>query len=59
MRIYFDTETTGLHPDDGCGDEIGYEWTGSAHGSLADTMATKAVQEWIESRPRQDDSPSE
>ena len=29
-------------------DEIGYEWTGSAHGSLADTLATKAVQEWIE-----------
>ena len=21
-RIYFDTETTGLHPGDGCGDEI-------------------------------------
>lgn len=29
-------------------DEIGYEWTGNAHGSLADTLATKAVQEWIE-----------
>ena len=29
-------------------DEIGYEWTGSAHGSLADTLATKAVQEWVE-----------
>ncbi|WP_302756387.1 3'-5' exonuclease [Collinsella intestinalis] len=33
-------------------DEIGYEWTGSAHGSLADTLATKAVQEWIENRAR-------
>ena len=32
--------------------EIGYEWTGAAHGSLADTLATKAVQEWIESRAR-------
>ena len=40
-------------------DEIGYEWTGSAHGSLADTLATRAVQEWIESRPQQDDSPAD
>ena len=31
-------------------DEIGYEWTGAAHGSLADTLATKAVQEWIEAQ---------
>lgn len=29
-------------------DEIGHEWTGAAHGSLADTLATKAVQEWVE-----------
>lgn len=31
-------------------DEIGHEWTGAAHGSLADTLATKAVQEWIEAQ---------
>lgn len=29
---------------------IGYEWTGRAHGSLADALATLAVQEWLESR---------
>ena len=28
---------------------IGYEWTGRAHGSLADALATLAVQEWLES----------
>lgn len=31
-------------------DHIGYEWTGRAHGSLADALATLAVQEWLESR---------
>ena len=31
-------------------DHIGYEWTGKAHGSLADARATLAVQEWVESR---------
>ena len=29
---------------------IGYVWTGRAHGSLADALATLAVQEWLESR---------
>lgn len=27
---------------------IGYEWTGKAHGSMADTLACLAVQKWIE-----------
>ncbi len=40
-------------------DEIGHEWTGAAHGSLADTLTTKAVQEWIENRTWQDDTPRE
>lgn len=31
-------------------DHIGYEWMGRAHGSLADALATLAVQEWLESR---------
>ena len=31
-------------------DHIGYEWTGRAHGSLSDALATLAVQEWLESR---------
>lgn len=26
----------------------GYEWTGRAHGSLADALATLAVQRWLE-----------
>lgn len=30
------------------GDHIGYEWTGRAHGSLADALATLAVQRWLE-----------
>lgn len=25
-----------------------YEWTGRAHGSLADALATLAVQRWLE-----------
>lgn len=29
-------------------DHIGYEWTGRAHGSLADAFATLAVQRWLE-----------
>ena len=29
-------------------DRIGYEWTGRAHGSLADALATLAVQRWLE-----------
>ena len=29
-------------------DHIGYEWTGRAHGSLADALATLAVQQWLE-----------
>ena len=29
-------------------DHIGYEWTGRAHGSLADARATLAVQRWLE-----------
>ena len=29
-------------------DPIGYEWTGRAHGSLADALATLAVQRWLE-----------
>ena len=29
-------------------DAIGYEWTGAAHGSLADALATLAVQKWVE-----------
>lgn len=31
-------------------DHIGYEWTGRAHGSLADALATLAVQRWLEQR---------
>lgn len=31
-------------------DRIGYEWTGAAHGSLADAYATLAVQKWLEGR---------
>lgn len=31
-------------------DHIGYEWTGRAHGSLADAFATLAVQRWLEQR---------
>lgn len=27
---------------------IRYEWTGRAHGSLADALATLAVQRWLE-----------
>lgn len=29
-------------------DHIEYEWTGRAHGSLADALATLAVQRWLE-----------
>lgn len=29
-------------------DHIGYKWTGRAHGSLADALATLAVQRWLE-----------
>ena len=29
-------------------DHIGYEWTGRAHGSLADALAMLAVQRWLE-----------
>lgn len=29
-------------------DHIGYEWTGRAHGSFADALATLAVQRWLE-----------
>jgi len=29
-------------------DIIGYEWTGKAHGSLADTRATIAVQQYMD-----------
>lgn len=29
-------------------DHIGYEWTGRAHGSLADALATLTVQRWLE-----------
>ena len=29
-------------------DHIGYVWTGRAHGSLADALATLAVQRWLE-----------
>ena len=29
-------------------DHIGYEWTGRAHGSLADALATLAVKRWLE-----------
>lgn len=29
-------------------DHIGYEWTGRAHRSLADALATLAVQRWLE-----------
>lgn len=28
--------------------EIGYKWAGAAHGALADALATRAVQEWLE-----------
>ena len=31
-------------------DHIGYEWTDRAHGSLADALATLAVQRWLEQR---------
>ena len=31
-------------------DHIGYEWTGRAHGTLADALATLAVQRWLEQR---------
>lgn len=34
--------------EDGIGSVIGYEWTGRAHGSLADALATLAVQRWLE-----------
>lgn len=27
---------------------VGYEWTGRAHGSLADALACLAVQKWVE-----------
>ena len=30
------------------GDLTAYEWTGRAHGSLADALATLAVQRWLE-----------
>lgn len=32
----------------GADEIIGYEWTGRAHGSLADALATLAVQRWLE-----------
>lgn len=38
----------GLVPADATADHIGYEWTGRAHGSLADALATLAVQRWLE-----------
>lgn len=31
---------------------IGYEWTGHAHGSLADALACLAVQKWVERKRR-------
>lgn len=31
---------------------IEYEWTGRAHGSLADALATLAVQKWLERKRR-------
>ncbi len=31
-------------------EHIGHEWTGAAHGSLADAVATLAVQRWCESQ---------
>ena len=31
---------------------IEYEWTGRAHGSLADALACLAVQKWVESKRR-------
>lgn len=34
---------------------IGYEWTGKAHGSLADARACLAVQKWVELQRRKDD----
>ena len=34
--------------DEVIGYNIGYEWTGRAHGSLADALATLAVQRWLE-----------
>lgn len=37
----------GIYPED-VADHIGYEWTGRAHGSLADALATLAVQRWLE-----------
>lgn len=33
---------------------IGYEWTGKAHGSLADARACLAVQKWVEQQRRED-----
>lgn len=27
---------------------VGHEWTGAAHGSMADALATLAIQKWIE-----------
>ena len=34
---------------------IGYEWTGRAHGSLADARACLAVQKWVEKRRREEE----
>lgn len=36
---------------------IGYQWTGAAHGSLADARATLAVQEWLDERQEEDCDP--
>ena len=33
-------------------DHIGYEWTDRAHGSLADALATLAVQNWLEEKEK-------
>ena len=27
---------------------VGHEWTGAAHGSMTDALATLAIQKWIE-----------
>lgn len=35
---------------------VGHEWTGRAHGSLADARATAAVQRWLNARRISDDA---
>ena len=40
------------HPLTAAAAPIGYEWTGKAHGSLADARTCLAVQKWVERKRR-------